>query len=605
MNTAEVSAFLVRYPPFDSLAPEQLETVAAATSLRSYVEGETILVEDGLPAENLYVVAKGAVDFVHQGEIVDVIELGESFAHPSLLTGMAPTFTIKAREGTACLLVPREQALIVLGRPAGAAYVATSLRRRLTRTGHLVHAMPSLGTTKIEELISRSPVFCPGATPISEVAKLMTKDHLSAVLIENGDRLFVLTDAVLRGRVATGEVPPDAPASAVAVMAVVARPDRLAVDAIVDMLDGGADHLLVADSKRTVLGVLSATDLMGVETRSPFALRHAILRAHDEDELVAAAALLPRLFLALLEAGVPPLDIGRVLSLQVDTITMRLLDLAFERHGPMEIPWAWLALGSVARRETTLASDQENALAFANSDDDPAVDAYFERVATDVNRALTRCGFGLDANGVAASNRLWRMSESQWIATFNECLEDPDPSHLIRANVAFDFRQTGGGLDIVPPLVAILRDARHHPHFLRLLTRPATDFKPPLGFRGSLVGNEIDLKVGGLIPIANLARFFALANGITISSTLDRLVAVEEVGALDGEISAGLREAFAALAGIRLHHHAAQIARGEAPNNVVDPDELPPLTRTQLRESFRAIARAQKQLAVYVPLGIN
>jgi CBS domain-containing protein len=604
MNTAEIAAFLARFPPFDSLSPEELEAVAAASVPRSYEAGETILVEDALPSEYLYVIEQGAVDLVHQGEVLDVLELGESFAHPSLLTGMAPAFTIRAREGSACLLIPREQALLVLGRPAGAAYVATSLRRRLTRAGHLVHAMPSLGTTKIGELLERAPVFCPGTTPIRDVAQLMTRDHLSAVLVQNGDRLFVLTDAVLRARVATGEISPDAPAAQVAVAAVVARPDRLAVDAIVDMLDGGADHLLVADSSRTVLGVLSATDLMGVETRSPFALRHAILRARDEDELVASASLLPRLFLALLEAGVPPLDIGRVLSLQVDTITMRLLDLALERHGPMDVPWAWLALGSVARRETTLASDQENALAFANSDDDPAVDAYFERVATDVNRALTRCGFGLDPNGVAASNRLWRMSESEWITTFNECLEDPDPSHLIRANVAFDFRQTGGGLDIVPPLVAILRKARHHPHFLRLLTRPATDFKPPLGFRGSLVGNEIDLKVGGLIPIANLARFFAIANGITISSTLDRLVAVEEVGALDSETAGGLREAFAALAGIRLHHHAAQVARGDTPNNVVDPDELPPLTRAQLREAFRAIARAQKQLAVYVPLGI-
>ena len=604
MNTADAAAFLARYPPFDSLTAEELDLVAASCTLRGYAEGETILVEDGLPAEHLYVVEKGAVDFVHQGEIVDVIELGESFAHPSLLTGMAPAFTIKAREGTACLLIPREQDLLALGSPAGAAYVATSLRRRLTRAGHLVHAMPSLGITRIGELIERSPVFCPGTAAIRDVAALMTRDHLSAVLVQEGDRLFVLTDAVLRARVATGEVSPEAPVSQIAVTAVVARPDRLAVDAIVDMLDGGADHLLVADSSRAVLGVLSAADLMGIETRSPFALRHAILRARNEDELVASAALLPRLFLALLEAGVPSIDVGRVLSLQVDTITMRLLDLALERHGPMDVPWAWLALGSVARREMTLASDQENALAYADSDDDPAVDAYFERVATDVNQALSRCSFGLDLNNVAASNRLWRMSESRWIATFEECLENPDPSHLIRANVAFDFRQTGGGLDVVPPLVATLRDARNHPHFMRLLTRPATDFKPPLGFRGSLAGGNIDLKAGGLIPVANLARFFALANGITISSTLDRLVAVEEVGGLDAETAGGLREAFAALADIRLHHHAAQIARGEAPNNIVDPDELPPLTRAQLREAFRAIARAQKQLAVYVPLGI-
>ena len=53
----------------------------------------------------------------------------------------------------------------------------------------------------------------------------------------------------------------------------------------------------------------------------------------------------------------------------------------------------WRSAASPAR-EMTLASDQENALAFADADDDPAVDAYFERVATDVNRGLIRCGFG-------------------------------------------------------------------------------------------------------------------------------------------------------------------------------------------------------------------
>jgi hypothetical protein len=36
----------------------------------------------------------------------------------------------------------------------------------------------------------------------------------------------------------------------------------------------------------------------------------------------------------------------------------------------------------------------------------------------------------------------------------------------------------------------------------------------------------------------------------------------------------------------------------------VAPASLPPLTRAQLREAFRAIAHAQKLLAVYVPLGI-
>ena len=178
---------------------------------------------------------------------------------------------------------------------------------------------------------------------------------------------YAVTDAALRARVLAADVSPENPVSGVATRAVTVRPDRLAVDAVIDMLDAGADHLVVVDPLRGVLGVLSAADLMGVETRSPFALRHAILRATDEDELVAAAQNLRRLFLALLDAGLASVDIGRVLSLQFDTFTVRLLDLAIEAHGAAPVPWAWLALGSAARREFTLGSDHEDALAYAAS----------------------------------------------------------------------------------------------------------------------------------------------------------------------------------------------------------------------------------------------
>ncbi len=114
----------------------------------------------------------------------------------------------------------------------------------------------------------------------------------------------------------------------------------------------------------------------------------------------------------------------------------------------------------------------------------------------------------------------------------------------------------------------------------------------------------MDLKQGGIVPIASLARFHALSNGTTISATLDRLVAVEEVGGLDRETAQALREAFTIVCKIRLEHHAACIQAGEAPDNLIDPAELPPLERASLREAFLAITRAQKQLGRFVPLGL-
>jgi CBS domain-containing protein len=471
MNTAARADFLSRFAPFEALEPDGREAVAAAAEERAYERGETNLLEDGTPSDYLFVIRDGSVELVHQGEVVDVLGPGESFGHPSLLSGLAPAFTVQAREPTACILIPRKAAVAVFTDPAGAGYLAASLRQRMVQTGHLVHALPELGTIRVAELISRPPVFCEGAVTIRRAAQLMTDNDTSAILVRDGSTLSILTDAVLRERVVAGEMSAGSPVSLIVRPAVQVGPERIAVDAVVEMLDAGTDHIVVVDQTKTVLGVLSATDLAGLETRSPFALRHAILRARDEDELVAAAQRLRPLFLALLDAGIRPLDVGRVLSLQIDSLTERLVELSLERRGPAPAAWAWLALGSTARREFTLGSDQENALAYDAESED--VDVYFAALGEDVTRGLVRCGFELDPNDVVASNGLWRMPAQRWVDVFRECLESPDRSHLIRANVAFDFRQIAGSLEVTASLVAVLREAKDHPDLLRRLARSA------------------------------------------------------------------------------------------------------------------------------------
>jgi len=604
----EIASFLARHPPFAALEQDDLERVAAAVETRELSAGATVLVEDGPPATHFWVTRSGSMELVHEDEVIDVLEPGEGFGHPSLLSGLAPSFTVRAHEDSVCYLVPRKEALLVLGRPEGAGFVARSLRERLIRAGHTVHALPEIATVHVSELIAAPPLFCePGAT-IAHAAEIMTESGRSALLLRTGE-LMIVTDADMRAKTVAGSISPQNPVLRIAGPAVVVEPRRLAVDAIVEMLDHGVEHVVVADGG-DVLGIVSAADTLGLQGRSPFALRHAILHAADEDELVSVAARLGRLFLALLDAGVAPADVGRVLTLQYEAMTTRLIDFAIARHGEAPAQWAWLALGSGARRELTLGSDQENALAYAGSSNGE-VDSYFERVARDVNDGLVRCGFFADANAVLASERLWRMPLDRWEKTIGSCFTSPDRSHLIRATVVFDFRQVAGGLDVTPALTALIRSARQYPDFVRRIARTATDFRPPLGFRGAFATKgsagpkgTIDVKRGAMLPIVNLARFHALSNEVTISATLDRLVAVEELGRLPGEEAVALREAFEAVWRLRLERHAEHLMAGSEPDNYVDPDALGPLEREELREALRAIVRAQKRLQVYVPSGI-
>jgi CBS domain-containing protein len=600
-----LDTFLAGHPPFDGVDPEELARLAAGASEHRQQPGEIVLVEDGEPALGLWVILTGSIDLVHQGEVIQVLEPGECFGHPSLLTGMSPAFTVRAREASTCALFGAAAGRRLLGTEAGAAYVAQTMRKRLIGAGETVHGLQDVGTTPVSAIM-RPATFCEPEAPVREAVKRLGEDGVSALLVVlEGDELAIVTDAEVAAKVVGEGVSADAPLRTIARAPVATVPmGQLAIEATVDMLAAGVEHLAVLDGGR-VCGILSASDLLGLDASGPIGLRHTILGAAGEDVLVRAVSHLPQLFLALARAGVPSRDLGRVLSLQHDAVVARLVDFSISKHGPAPLPWAWLDLGSAARREFTLASDQDNALAYGNPGpgDQDAVDAYFKRLGSEVNAGMARCGIGVDNNGVLAGNRLWRMSKADWLRTFDECLEQPDESHLIRASVSFDFRPTAGGLAVAAELTARVRAAREHPQFMRLIARSATGFQVALGFRGQLAterdgehAGRLDVKHGAIIPLVNLVRYHALATGVTISPTLDRIEAVTSAGGLRREDGDALREAFEVIAKVRFQHHAELIAAGLAADNLIDPGALAPIARTDLREALSAVKRAQKRV---------
>jgi CBS domain-containing protein len=601
-----LDTFLARHPPFDRLDPALVSELAARVEHFEQPAGAVVLTEDGPPALGLWVILSGSMELVHQGEVISVLEPGECFGHPSLLTGMPPAFTVRSREPSSCALLAAADARRVLATEPGVAYVAQTLRQRLTRTGQTVHGLHEVGTTPVSAIM-RPATFAPAEMPLREALRELDRPEVTALLVGGGESdvadLAIVGDAEVRAALGDERITLDTPLRAVARLPVPTVPvGQLAIEATVDMLAAGAEHLAVLEAGR-VCGLLSARDLLGLDVRSPIGLRHTILGAADQMVLERAVSHLPGLFLALSRAGVPPRDLGRVLSLAHDAVVSRLVDFSLSRRGAAPLAWAWLDLGSASRREFTLASDQDNALAYADPPDDDAdeIDAYFAHLGADVNAGLASCGIGVDHNGVLARDRRWRMSRHDWLRTFDECLTEPDESHLVRASVAFDFRPAAGGLAMAPELTARMRAAREHPQLMRLLARAAAGAPVALGFRSQLSTDRegrLDLKAGAIIPLVNLVRYHALANGVTISPTLDRIEAVAAAGGLSRADADELAEAFTVVTRVRLDHHAHRLAAGEPADNVIDPGALAPIARSELREALQAVRRAQKRLPV-------
>ena len=604
-DTARVAdrvKFLKGVPPFESLTKEQLRELAASVRERAVPAGEAVLVEGGPPGEELFVVREGALELVHKDAYVAILPAGEIVGHPTLLTGLAPEFTVRAREDSLLYCLPREAAMALLTHPAGVQWMAANARERLLQAAGTMRALPDVRTLPVTSVTRSKPLFCDPETTAQQAAEVMIAEKRSAILVRGpGGKGIqgIVTDVDLRNKVVVGHVSRHAPVTKIMSSPVhTIGAEVLAPEASIAMMSSGVNHMPVLDTDGEVVGILSASSLMTLESRSPFALRREIMAARTEEEVVGAAADIPQLFLDLMSAHMDGPSVTRVLTVLHDSLTARFIQLAIDRLGEPPVPFAWLAFGSAARAELTLASDQDNGLAYEDTDD-PAVADYFRRLALTVNDGLERCGLPSDPHGVLAKHKEWRMTLSRWKAVFEDCLYGKDLDRLARASVAFDYRQITGELYVDKVLTDVIRESPGHRLFMSGLVKLGTRVRPPLSFRGKLEGS-IDIKKNGLVPIQNLARYYAFASGITAASTLERLIAVRDVQGESVESERVLREAFTSMQHLQLRHHANRMRHGRPVDNVIETWTLPPLTRASLQEALREVVSAQKR---FKPVG--
>jgi len=359
-----------------------------------------------------------------------------------------------------------------------------------------------------------------------------------------------------------------------------------------------------------VIGIVEDHDLVALESRSSFFMRRAAARAGTVDELVAASSKLLPAIVSMTRAHMAALDVMSVFSVVADALTRRALELAVAEAGEPPERFAWLALGSQARREAMPSSDLDSAIVWfggeggdAGAEHERSIRPYLDSLATTVTDTLVRCGFRPDSHRASASDPLFVRSLASWQRAARSLLENPTQDKAqILVSVLVDSRSVWGA-DTGPLIADTFQAAPEHPAMLRLLAEFALSHKPPTGFlRGRVVEfsgehrGRFDLKHGGVVPIADLARWAGMTAGVTCASTTERLRVAGEVGTLSSSDSLTLQDAFELVCELRLEHQVAQLESGAEPDDIVDAATLSPLTRSYLKEAFRAVASVQRRI---------
>ena len=459
----------------------------------------------------------------------------------------------------------------------------------------------------VESLMHPDPVVTPPDRPIREAAALMGERRLSCLPVVDGDALVgIVTESDMTARVVGTGASVDAPLESVM------TPDPYSIEAADSafellslMARHHVSHVPVTRADR-VVGIVTHGDLVRRQSTSPVFIVQRIARLDDPEALVRATADVPRLLADLVESGGDARSVGRLVTSVTDALTRRLIELATLRLGPAPCRFAWLACGSQGRREQSGATDQDNALLLEDAYE-PATDGpWFESLATFVCDGLAAAGYDYCPGEMMATTDAWRQPLAAWREKFRRWIAEPGPESQLLASVMFDLRCIAGERALFAPLrEGVFEAASRNTLFVAHMGGSALSHRPPIGLfnrlararRGAFRG-RIDLKLGGIAPIVDLGRLHALAAGLPVAGTVERLRHAREAGSsmLSAAGARDLLDVWETVSMIRLEHQARQVRRGEVPDNHVDPGALSRLERERLRDALLAVRDIQSAL---------
>ena len=598
LTQAELTRFLARVHPYDSLAPETVADLAGKFRQLELRAGDPVYAL-GQELDGLYLVHEGEIDIRDEnGAPVSLLGPGNCFGERGLTRQGRALTSARALRDSRLLLLPKASFYALMAR-------APQVARFFDRRRGSARRGSDLATTPVAEIMTRDPVTCPPDTPVQAAAETMRARAISSICVTDADgRLIgILTLRDLAGKVLARARPPTTPVAEVMTRAPLALgPGALGADVLQAMMEHRIGHVPICQDGR-LAGIVTQTDLTRFQAVSAAEMAGRIARADSAAEMAQVTAAIPALLAQLVAAGNRHEIVTRRITDIADAATRRLLALAEAELGPPPVPYLWLACGSQGRQEQTGVTDQDNCLILHDAAG-PAEAAYFERLARRVCDGLDACGYVHCPGEMMASNPRWRQPLRVWRSYFAGWIARPDPEAQMLASVMFDLRPIGGAETLFQGLqTETLAAAGRNSIFVAHMIANAQKHSPPLGLLRGLATirsgehkDHIDLKLNGVVPVVDIARICALRGGLGAVNTRARLQAAGRAGLLSARGARDLIDAYDMIAQTRLDHQAARARDGLKPDNFLPPAALSDFERSHLRDAFVVVKTMQSAI---------
>ena len=624
-----VADFLKNFPPFSFLNQKDTEVLSEQISI-IYKEKDSVVFAENEETHNFfYVVHKGAVALRKglKNDTLDMCDEGDIFGLRPLLANENYKMEARAYEETILYAIP-----ISVFKPyalenksvgnfliesfasnAGSNTYTESYRGKLygeTLAGELLD-----NDTQILDIqpvkYSKKIVTCSSATSAKEIAQIMTKKNVGAILVvEDKLPIGIITDKDLRDKIVTGEYSIASSASVIMSSPVITYPKNLTTtQAQMAMMKSNISHICLTKDgtpNTKAVGILSKHDVMVSIGNNPAVLIKAVKRAKKYKEIKPIRASIMHLLQGYIDQNIPITLTSKIITELNDVCIQQVIAISLKKMAtPPPVKFAWLAMGSQGRSEQLLQTDQDNALVYEDVAEElkEKTKKYFLDLATHVNKGLFEIGYDYCPAEMMASNPKWCLSLEEWKKTVHHWITNTGKDEVLLSFIFFDYSLSYGDSEIANKLSDfILEDIKANPVFYLHLVSGALQSPSPTGFfRQFLLEQDgankdsFDIKRRALMPLSDAARVLILSHSVkSISNTPERFEKLAELEPQNKELYLSCAYSYKTL----LKFITKQGLLHKDSGQYIALEHLTKLEKIKLKSTFKTIKELQEIISI-------
>jgi CBS domain-containing protein len=326
-----------------------------------------------------------------------------------------------------------------------------------------------------------------------------------------------------------------------------------------------------------------------------------IKKSENMGSIVAALNKMPLLVRDMLEDGTNADHLRNMIGTAYHAAIQHFIRFSMDEIGPPKVPFTFITLGSSARHEMTMFSDQDSAILFSDVDESKRHDTrrYFLTLADQVCKKLDQAGYPYCPGDFMAVNPKWCLMLSEWKQNFKSWITNATPESILDINVFFDLHNAYGDAPLFDELHGYIREqTMKNPLFFQHYARNCLLYRPPLNLFGQIQtkDNHVSLKKC-LQPIELFARLYALKYDIMETSTIMRLNALVKNKTITEETCREMVFVFDYIWRLRFENQVFQYTDVRNASNKLNLDHLMDIERLNLKNVLHKIESFQTMLS--------